>query len=94
MISLLIAAIPVATKVVSTVFRAVGPSAKARAGAGASAITALTAWPLVSALLDGVFDGASPQIQQAGFYLGAFLAGWLAWLIGRFITWVSPPNTN
>lgn len=92
MFSLIVAALPAVTKIVGVVFRAVGPSAKARAGAGASAITAVTAWPLVDALLGGVFEGASPQVQQAGVYLGAFLAGWLAWLFGRFLTWVGPSN--
>jgi len=91
MLKLLKLAAPLLTTVVAKVARAEGPAAKARAAGASGGLTAVAAWPLAQAFIDGVMAGAVPELRQAGAAIGAAAIGYL---VNRVVTWLSPANAG
>lgn len=83
----------------STVVRVVagarGPNSKANAAAAGGGITGFAlAMPLLNTLLDGITQGAHPEIEKLGVLVGSLVAGWLVGRINKLITWLAPKNTG
>ena len=84
MLAILKVIAPIATPILSKIFR--GENAKGNAAGATGVISATILYPLMQAFADGFLEGSADPVHQLGVVMGAAVFGWI---INKAVVWLT-----